>query len=229
VLEFRGVDPRPNAERAGPNLELKQPPLHDVERDLRTPSRLPLVRRQRDGVRTPERRLLSPVRRRGYRRVDLEGYGRAAAAAHAEYARSLCLPSQFGTTEWPREEDVDQRALPVRERPRGSNGNEFRNEIVIFGRHGLKPYVAASGCRPVAVLPSPPSPTARRAAMAMKRQAEELLLIEEADAWFEYLEATRGQSELRYREIEPWAWARLRQRLRAVRTRRAKLKPAAAA
>ena len=65
--------------------------------------------------------------------------------------------------------------------------------------------------------------------MATNRQAEELLLIEEADAWFEYLEATRGQSELRYRELEPWAWARLRQRLRAVRARRARLKPAAAA
>jgi hypothetical protein len=64
--------------------------------------------------------------------------------------------------------------------------------------------------------------------MATKRHAEELLLIEEADAWFEYLEATRGQSELRYGEIEPWAWARLRQRLRAVKTRRAKLRPAAA-
>jgi hypothetical protein len=64
--------------------------------------------------------------------------------------------------------------------------------------------------------------------MATKRHAEELLLIEEADAWFEYLEATRGQSELRYGELEPWAWARLRQRLRAVRTRRAKLRPAAA-
>ena len=64
--------------------------------------------------------------------------------------------------------------------------------------------------------------------MATERHAEELLLIEEADAWFEYLEATRGQSELRYREIEPWAWARLRQRLRAVKTRRAKIRPAAA-
>ena len=64
--------------------------------------------------------------------------------------------------------------------------------------------------------------------MAKTRHAEELLLIEEADAWFEYLEATRGQSEVRYREIEPWAWARLRQRLRAIRTRRAKLRPAAA-
>ena len=64
--------------------------------------------------------------------------------------------------------------------------------------------------------------------MATKRHAEELLLIEEADAWFEYLEATRGQSEVRYGEIEPWAWARLHQRLRAVKTRRAKLRPAAA-
>ena len=37
--------------------------------------------------------------------------------------------------------------------------------------------------------------------------AEELLQIEEADAWFEYLEATRVQSETRYAEVEPWAWA----------------------
>jgi len=64
--------------------------------------------------------------------------------------------------------------------------------------------------------------------MAERREAHELLLIEEADAWFEYLEATRGQSETRYRKVEPWAWARLNQRLRAVRARRAKLRPAAA-
>ena len=57
--------------------------------------------------------------------------------------------------------------------------------------------------------------------------AEELLQIEEADAWFEYLEATRGQTENRYAELEPWAWARLNQRLRAVRARRARLRPAA--
>jgi hypothetical protein len=57
----------------------------------------------------------------------------------------------------------------------------------------------------------------------------ELLLIEEADAWFEYLEATRNQSATRYQELEPWAWARLSQRLRAIRTRRAKLRPATAA
>ena len=43
------------------------------------------------------------------------------------------------------------------------------------------------------------------------REAEELLMIEEADAWFEYLEAIRNQTETRYREVEPWAWARLNQ------------------
>ena len=63
--------------------------------------------------------------------------------------------------------------------------------------------------------------------MVNKREAEELLMIEEADAWFEYLEATRGQSATRYSELEPWAWARLRQRLRAIKTRQAKLRPAA--
>ena len=65
--------------------------------------------------------------------------------------------------------------------------------------------------------------------MTGQREAHELLLIEEADAWFEYLEATRGQSVTRYKEVEPWAWARLSQRLRAIRTRRAKLRPAAEA
>jgi hypothetical protein len=64
--------------------------------------------------------------------------------------------------------------------------------------------------------------------VTVKREAEELLLIEEADAWFEYLEATRSQSHGCYGEIEPWAWARLAQRLRAIRARRARLRPAAA-
>ena len=61
----------------------------------------------------------------------------------------------------------------------------------------------------------------------MKREAHEVLMIEEADAWFEYLEATRNQTPPRYLEVEPWAWARLSQRLRAVRTKRAKLVAAA--
>ncbi len=64
--------------------------------------------------------------------------------------------------------------------------------------------------------------------MPHRREAYELLMIEEADAWFEYLEATRGQAEHRYGEVEPWAWARLRQRLRALATRRARLDAAAA-
>ena len=65
--------------------------------------------------------------------------------------------------------------------------------------------------------------------LAGKRDPHELLLIEEADAWFEYLAATRAQTPVRYGEVEPWAWARLTQRLRAIRTKRAKLRPAAAA
>ena len=35
--------------------------------------------------------------------------------------------------------------------------------------------------------------------------ADELLQLEEADAWFEYLESTRGQTKTRYAELEPWA------------------------
>ena len=61
------------------------------------------------------------------------------------------------------------------------------------------------------------------------QEALELLLIEEADAWFEYLESTRGQTETRYGEVEPWAWARLSQRLRVTRARQARLRPAAEA
>ena len=64
--------------------------------------------------------------------------------------------------------------------------------------------------------------------MAGKEHAVELLQIEEADAWFEYLEATRGQTQHRYGEVEPWAWSRLNQRLRAIRARRSRLRPAAA-
>jgi hypothetical protein len=58
---------------------------------------------------------------------------------------------------------------------------------------------------------------------------QEALTIEEADAWFEYLEVTRAElSSGRYHEIEPWAWARLSQRLRSVKRKRAVLRPAAA-
>ena len=60
-------------------------------------------------------------------------------------------------------------------------------------------------------------------------EALEILAIEEADAWFEYLEATRWHAAAgRYDEVEPWAWSRLRQRLRTVANRRAEIHPAAA-
>jgi hypothetical protein len=59
--------------------------------------------------------------------------------------------------------------------------------------------------------------------LTSETEIHELLLIEEADAWFEYADATKAAAGSRYAEIEPWAWARLQQRLRIVRTRRAKL------
>jgi len=66
-------------------------------------------------------------------------------------------------------------------------------------------------------------------APAGNREAHELLLIEEADAWFEYADATKGQAGTRYEEVEPWAWSRLQGRLRAIRARRARLAVAEAA
>ena len=83
--------------------------------------------------------------------------------------------------------------------------------------------------RPVRVLASSRMSEEMDSLVPTRREADELLLIEEADAWFEYLAATRGQSALRYQELEPWAFARLSQRLRAIRTKRQKLRPARAA
>lgn len=51
-------------------------------------------------------------------------------------------------------------------------------------------------------------------------RVDEVLLA----AWAEYLEATRGQPHPRYAEVEPWAWNRLRQRLRAIAARERVLK-----
>src|SRR5205085_1834184 len=104
--------------------------------------------------------------------------------------------------------------------------------VVTIAVHAGRAYTAPAWLR---TPPSGPGPTIRPVddhddALARSvREAEELLEIEEADAWFEYLEATRNQSVTRYREVEPWAWARLNQRLRALGARRAKLKPATAA
>ena len=63
-------------------------------------------------------------------------------------------------------------------------------------------------------------------AMRDERELHELLWIEEADAWFEYADTTRGETGRRYAEIEPWAWARLQHRLRFLALRRARLSPA---
>jgi hypothetical protein len=60
-------------------------------------------------------------------------------------------------------------------------------------------------------------------ALTSESELHELLLIEEADAWFEYADSTKTEVGSRYAELEPWAWARLQQRLRLVRTRRARL------
>jgi hypothetical protein len=61
------------------------------------------------------------------------------------------------------------------------------------------------------------------------REAHEALAIEEADAWFEYLESVRSHSHTgSYEEVESWAWARLSQRLRIVAVERDSLRPAAA-
>jgi hypothetical protein len=62
-----------------------------------------------------------------------------------------------------------------------------------------------------------------------EHDSREELAIEEADAWFEYLEATQAEIATgRYDEVEPWAWARLKQRLRTVERKRSKVRPAAA-
>ena len=66
-------------------------------------------------------------------------------------------------------------------------------------------------------------------ALTSDSELHELLLIEEADAWFEYADATKTEAGPRYAEIEPWAWARLQQRLRQVRNRRARLATASEA
>ena len=91
----------------------------------------------------------------------------------------------------------------------------------------LVPIVTHSGSLLSGVGPTIARVIEREEAMDPMQEAEELLQMEEADAWFEYLEATRNQSAMRYRELEPWAWARLNQRLKAIRARRARLRPAA--
>jgi hypothetical protein len=52
------------------------------------------------------------------------------------------------------------------------------------------------------------------------RALEEVLAVEVKGAWAEYLASTRGWTSFRYEEVEPWAWAKLQTRLRAIEARR---------
>lgn len=64
------------------------------------------------------------------------------------------------------------------------------------------------------------------AAELPREEALRVLDISRADAWFEYAESCRQAatgSSIRYDEVEPWAWARLQQRLRAIAARASKL------
>lgn len=54
-----------------------------------------------------------------------------------------------------------------------------------------------------------------------------MLLLEEAAAWQAYLDATQNQSDVRYEEVEPWAFSRLCQKLKAIHARRTVLLEAA--
>ena len=84
------------------------------------------------------------------------------------------------------------------------------------------------GWNPSGPGPTIPASTTWGCRVAAHRESEELLQIEEADAWFEYLETTKYEAESRYTEIEPWAWSRLSQHLRFIKARRERLRLAAA-
>jgi len=51
-------------------------------------------------------------------------------------------------------------------------------------------------------------------------RVDELLAVEERDAWQHYLRDIQNQPEPRYSELEPWAWSRLQSKLRAIDSRR---------
>jgi hypothetical protein len=60
--------------------------------------------------------------------------------------------------------------------------------------------------------------------MSTPARAQAHLDVERHDAWHEYLETIRGQPEPRYTELEVWAWAKLQQRLTAIRARERAIK-----
>ncbi len=67
----------------------------------------------------------------------------------------------------------------------------------------------------------------RLSARLSREDIRELLDIEESDAWFEYLWATREAPASCYANVERSAWLKLRRRLRAIKARRAELVPVA--
>ena len=117
--------------------------------------------------------------------------------------------------------------LPVRQLRRQLDDRHARDDRVAPGdprpRQARRPPVARVPVRPVPVL------AFRGMMLENIGEADEALAIEEADAWFEYLEAVRSHAATdRYDEVEPWAWSRLTQRLRLVEAERGRLRPAAA-
>src|SRR5262249_49864772 len=84
-----------------------------------------------------------------------------------------------------------RRALDVQDRC------QISIQTAAEGRNHGFPHAGLSGPGPriAGDIPSQADVGGKR--MPDKELAEELLQIEEADAWFEYLEATRGQSETR--------------------------------
>jgi hypothetical protein len=60
-------------------------------------------------------------------------------------------------------------------------------------------------------------------AVADRPRSLDLLDSEAKGAWFEYLQTIRCE-RLRYEEVEPWAWTRLQQKLRAIDAKRSALR-----
>ena len=185
-------------------LVLRLASAHGVEVDQTAPAGDPRHDRRRSRV--PRGRAAAPRSGAGGR---LGGEGRRRLRGHAGGRRG--------------------RATVLRRRRRARNAAHLALSAPACPRDSPGTWPKRRPrCRPVPDLPSASNRPSKGGAMVGTEHAEELLQIEEADAWFEYLEATRVQSEMRYAELEPWAWARLSQRLRAVRARRARLRPAAA-
>ena len=119
-------------------------------------------------------------------------------------------------------------SVACRSGPLSEGAVAARHRTLCAGRRS--PAVAPDRVRPVRVLGSPPTrPRSRwrfqraghgaRRGVAADRGGGRLVRVPRVDPWTE---------RAALHELEPWAWARLSQRLRAVRARRARLRTAAA-